>query len=275
MNEVNAGIIGFGNMGSAIYERMKRVCSFQVYDKEAGRTFGIPSVDIAKTLDDLLKKSDVVILAVKPQDFEDVLKHVKFDVQKKLVISIAAGTTTGYIESRLGEDVEVIRVMPNIPAKVGKGMSCLCKGKTASTWNLNLAERLFKELGETLVISEEMMDAATAVSGSGPGYLYYFLQDKQPAQWDDYAGGVFTSELIQAAVSVGFNPGQAKVLAASTAQGSLALLKETGLSAEVLRDKVTSKGGTTAAGLEVLINGGSLEEAVKAAVKRAAELSRR
>ena len=139
MKEINAGIIGFGNMGAALYERLKRVCSLQVYDKEIARTFGVPSVDVARTFDDLLKKSDVIILAVKPQDFEEVIKHVKFDVQEKLVISIAAGTTTGFIEQRLG-DVQVVRVMPNIAAKIGKGMSCLCKGKTATDWNLSLAD---------------------------------------------------------------------------------------------------------------------------------------
>jgi pyrroline-5-carboxylate reductase len=274
MKEINAGIIGFGNMGSAIYERMKRICSFQIYDKEITRTYGVPSVDVARAMDDLLKKSDVIILAVKPQDFEDVLGHIKFDIQEKLIISIAAGTTTGYIEKRLG-DTQVIRVMPNIAAKIGKGMSCLCKGKTATTWNLNLAERLFKELGETLVISEEMMDAATAVSGSGPGYFFYLAQGKQQAELESYIETFFIPQLTAAALSVGFNPGQAKVLATTTAKGSMALLKETGLSPEALWAQVASKGGTTEAGLEVLRNKGSLEEAVKAAARRAAELSRR
>ena len=274
MKEINAGIIGFGNMGAALYERLKRVCSLQVYDKEIARTFGVPSVDVARTFDDLLKKSDVIILAVKPQDFEEVIKHVKFDVQEKLVISIAAGTTTGFIEQRLG-DVQVVRVMPNIAAKIGKGMSCLCKGKTATDWNLGLAERLFKELGETLVISENMMDAATAVSGSGPGFFFYLAQGKQPAELEIFADTVFIPQLSAAAVSAGFNLGQAKVLAVTTAKGSIALLKETGLPPEALWVQVASKGGTTEAGLEVLRNKGSLEEAVKAAVKRAAELSRR
>ena len=274
MKEINAGIIGFGNMGSALYERLKRVGSFQVYDKDITRTFGIPSVDVAKTLDDLLRKSDVVILAVKPQDFEEVIKHIKFDIQEKLVISIAAGTTTGFIEKRLG-DVQVVRVMPNIAAKIGKSMSCLCKGKTATDWNLGLAGRLFKELGETLVISEDMMDAATAVSGSGPGYFFYLVQGKQSAELDNYVDTVFIPQLTKAAVSVGFNPGQAKVLAVTTARGSMALLKETGLPPEALWVQVASKGGTTEAGLEVLRNNGSLEEAVKAAAKRSAELSRR
>lgn len=266
------GIIGCGNMGRAIFERLKDEYSLFVFDKDVNKTKDLSSVNIAKNPADLLKKSEVIILAVKPQDFESLLKEIKDNVNDRLVISIAAGITTGYIEEHLG-DVRVLRVMPNMPAKIGKGMSCLCKGKFSTEEDLGFAKSLFDTLGETLVLNEDMMDAATAISGSGPGYLYDWAEGKDFKEIKKYAA-TFISTFTTSAESIGFSQLQAEILAKITTEGSIAYLEETKLSPSAAKKQVISKGGTTEAALEVLHSGGSLEEAVKAALNRAKQLSK-
>jgi len=273
MEDVIVGIIGFGNMGSAIHERVKDFGVLKVFDKEVSKISGLGRENIADSTKDLADKSDMIILAVKPQDFEGVLNEIKGVVKGKLIISIAAGIPTAYIEKVLG-DARVIRVMPNMPAKIGQGMSCLCKGAFAGKGDLEFTQRMFRELGETLIIEEAMMAAATAISGSGPGFFYDLISDKPSNEWSKYAKNFFIPELKKAACALGFSDEQAHLLSATTSHGSLSLLEITGLSPQVLCSQVVSKGGTTEAGLEVLHKGGSLEEAVLAAYKRAAELSR-
>jgi pyrroline-5-carboxylate reductase len=273
MEELILGIVGFGNMGSAIYERIKEFGVFKVSDKDISKISQLARENIADRLKDLADQCDIIILAVKPQDFEGVLNEIKGQVKGKLIISIAAGITTAYIEKFLGQ-VRVIRVMPNMPAKIGEGISCLCKGSFASAADLEFSERLFKELGKTLILEENMMDAATAISGSGPGLFYDSISGKPSGEWIAYANEYFTPGLIKAARSLGFSDEQAELLSATTSKGSLSLMDVTGLSPQQLCGQVTSKGGTTEAGLEVLHKGGSLQEAVKAAYRRAAELSR-
>jgi len=264
------GIIGCGNMGRAIYERLKDDYTVSVFDKDASK---LSNVNIADSTIDLLNKSVVVILAVKPQDFENLLNEIKSNIKDKLVISIAAGITTGYIEKFLG-DVKIIRVMPNMPAKIGKGMSCLCKGQNAKEQDLNFAKELFDKLGKTLIFNEDMMDAATAISGSGPGYLYDMIENKSKDDIEKSVGK-FISSLAEAAKSIGFSPQQAKLLAKTTVDGSVAVFQSGNVAASELKKQITSKGGTTEAGLKVLHSGGSLKEAVKAALNRGKELSRR
>ena len=117
------------------------------------------------------------------------------------------------------------------------------------------------------------MNAATALSGSGPGFLFSLLEDKPETDWANYAQNEFIPALVAAAQAIGFRPEQARILASTATQGSIALLRETGLPADMLRKQVASKGGTTEAGLKELKNIQSLEAAVKAALKRAEELS--
>ena len=191
----------------------------------------------------------------------------------ELIISIAAGITTRYVEDYFGV-VRVVRVMPNMPAKIGSGMSCLSKGKFASEEDFDLAEELFSYMGEILAIKEEMINAATAISGSGPGYLYYLIEGKSLSEAKKYAHNVFMPLLKEAAMKIGFDPDEAHLLAQATTEGSMAILKSSGLSAEQLKLQVASKGGTTEAGLLVLHKEGTIEEAAMAALKRAEELSK-
>jgi pyrroline-5-carboxylate reductase len=269
----NIGIIGYGNMGSAIGQRLKSKFQVWAFDKDKGKTENLSDIKIAGDILNLISAVIAVILSVKPQDFGEVLKEIKNDIDAKLVISIAAGISTGYIESRLGR-VRVIRVMPNLPAKVGKGMICLCKGNFASEKDLDFAKELFDNLGETMLVEENLMNAVTAVSGSGPGYFYHLIQGKKKEEWEDYGRDVFVPKLSEAARGIGFNLAQAQLLAARTVEGSIALLEETGISPAELCRQVTSKGGTTEAGLRVLRGIDSLADTVSAALKRAEELSR-
>jgi len=272
------GIIGFGNMGSSIALRIKEDYRVLVFDKDKTKisnlSDGLEAVD---NLKNLVAETEVVILAVKPQDFVYVLGEIKGLVSDKLVISIAAGISTKYRGDKLGV-VRVIRVMPNMPARIGEGTSCIAQGKFASEEDLDFTENLFDYVGETLVIEENMMNHATAVSGSGPGFCCDLIESKKIDYKDidnirQFVNNEFVPALTLSAIKIGFNDQDAKFLAANTGNGCIALLKEEKYTPAEIRIQVTSKGGTTEAGLEVLHKGGSLEEAVKAALKRAEELS--
>jgi pyrroline-5-carboxylate reductase len=269
------GIIGFGNMGSAIGERLKSDYQVFVFDKDKNKAGNLKGMNVVDNTADLIKQVDVVILAVKPQDFDELLKEIKDYVKDKLIISIAAGISTKYIGKQLG-GARVIRAMPNLPAKIGRGMICLCRGKSATEDDLAFVLQLFKNLGQVLVIRENMMSFVTAVSGSGPGYFYDFIENQDIDYYNipDNISKGFEDSLAEAARALAFDAQQAMILANTTTAGSIALLKETGLSPAELKKQVVSKGGTTEAGLNVLHKGGSLAEAVKAAAEKAKELSK-
>lgn len=270
------GIIGFGNMGSAITERLKSKYKIFVFDKDKVKIRNLKGIKVADNIIELVNNVETVILAVKPQDFDELLNKLKELVKGKLVISIAAGIGTGDIEKIL-RNARVVRAMPNLPAKFGKGVSCLCKGKFASGKDLNFARQLFNRLGGTRIIKENMMAQATAVSGSGPGFYFDIVESHS----EDYKHdpqkvlSVFIDDLTEAAKDIGFKPYEAKFLTISTGSACEFLLRTTKLPPSELKKQVASKGGTTEAGLKVLHKGGSLKQAVKAALKRAKELSRR
>jgi len=267
------GIIGFGNIGSAIAGRIKAKYEVFVFEKNVTKTKGLTGIQIASDLSELLKQGQVIILAIKPQDFETVLAEIKDGAQDKLIISIAAGITTGYIEKFLGQ-VRVVRVMPNLAVKVGQSTTSICNGAFASDKDINFVLKLFKYLGSVFVLSEDMMDAATAIAGSGPGFLCELIKDIPNSEWEKYSREHFIPEFSLAAENVGFDKKQAELFAKSTARGTLVTVEASGITPEELKARVTSKGGTTQAGLEALHATGSLTEAAKAAVRRSKELSR-
>ncbi|MCX5715134.1 MAG: pyrroline-5-carboxylate reductase [Candidatus Omnitrophica bacterium] len=263
------GIIGCGNMGSAIAARIKNKYNIFAFDKDKEKTKGLKDITVSDTISCLVKDSDVVILAVKPQDFDGVLNEIKPSITNKLIVSIAAGISTGYIEKVLG-GARVIRVMPNIGVKIGQSETCLSRGKNATSKDVSFSLRLFDCLGKTWFISEEMMNAATAISGSGPAHIFYDMEIRgiNPGNVKYYR-----ERLKEAAQSVGFDPEMAFMLALSTTASACDLVAQTHLSPAELRKQVTSKGGTTEAALGVLTAGGSWTEAALAAKKRAEELS--
>ena len=259
----NIGLIGCGNMGTAILAGISRKYAVAVCEQDARRAgalkrrFGVKAADL-KTV---AAGARVIILAVKPQNFDEVLAALKGGVRRdQLIISIAAGITCRYIEQRLGQKIRVVRTMPNLPAQVGEAMTAICRGESATSGDVKLAQQIFNCIGKTVVVEERFMDAVTAVSGSGPGYIFYFIEC-----------------LEKAARSLGLNPSVARELVAQTLKGSARLLEQSGEGADVLRGRVTSKGGTTQAALAIFEKHKTekiLQEALAAARKRAKALSK-
>ena len=270
------GIIGFGNMGSAIAERIKREYRVAVFDKDKNIIGNLTGIEAADNLPNLLKEAKTIILAVKPQDLDNILEGIRDCAVTPLIISIAAGITTGYIEKALGK-ARVIRVMPNMGARIGRSVTCLCGGSFAAERDILYAIELFNHLGITRKIEENMMNAVTAISGSGPAY-YFAPIESNPKEYRENSGKVlkdFIASLAQAAEGIGFGRKEAKALAVLTANCAQELLVQTKSSPSELIKQITSKGGTTEAALEVLGRGGSLEEAVKAALARAETLAKK
>lgn len=266
-------------MGQAIAQRISKAGNPQknkvyIYDKDAGKTKDIPcGIDVAAGIADLIENAKIIILAVKPQDFDGVINEISGRVQDKIIISIAAGITTGYIEKRLGE-IAVIRAMPNLPAKIGQGMTGICQGRFDKQNYLLFAEALFNLTGRVITVKEDRMNAITAVSGSGPAYVCDFLEKDAPdirhVSW--FKKHRFLRQFRDAAEGVGFSKAQAGLLVKTTFSGTLAFLKKTKITPAQLKRQVASEGGTTEAALALRHSGGSWEGAVKAAEKRAEEL---
>ncbi|MFA6141762.1 MAG: pyrroline-5-carboxylate reductase [Candidatus Omnitrophota bacterium] len=268
MTNKKIGIIGGGNMGEAIFSRLSNVIekstSLMLSELDvARRDYLQKKYKIIVEIDNnvVVKYSDVIILAVKPKDFDKILKQeVCCGVSKnKLLISIAAGITTGYIENIVGKDIPVIRVMPNMPALIGEGMSSISAGRSASSGDMETAKEIFSSIGEVIEVEEKLVDAVTAVSGSGPAYFFYLVE-----------------ALVDAGVKLGLNLETSKKLVLQTALGSMKLLEALKEEPETLRKRVTSKGGTTEAALKVFekkILKNVINDAVRAAHKRSKELT--
>ena len=256
------GFIGGGNMGAAIISRACKQFKILVCEKDKKRAaflkrkFKVVNKDLAS----MVNASDVIVLAVKPQDFDGVLDQIKGAISsRQVVISIAAGITSAFIEKKLGGKVRVIRTMPNMPAQVGEGITAVAKGKYAKNTDVALARKIFNCVGATVIVQEKMIDAVTAVSGSGPAYVFYFVEC-----------------LLNAAQSLGFSKDVSKDLVMATLLGSAHLLDQQKEDAASLRAKVTSKGGTTQAAMDVLMKNKVdkiFSQALKAAQKRAKQLA--
>lgn len=260
------GIIGCGNMGEAIFSRLAGVLekstSIMVSEFDAKRRGYLQDkYKIIVEIDNnrVVKFADVIILAVKPKDIENVLKHeVCCGVSnKKLVISIAAGITTGYIEKVIGKDIPVIRAMPNMGAIIGQAVSSLSPGSSVANNDMELAKDIFSMIGEVVEVEEKLVDAVTAVSGSGPAYFFYFMES-----------------LYEAAEELKLPGDIAKKIVLKTALGSVKLLYELKEEPDRLRKKVASKGGTTEAALKVF-ESKKFKKIVKDAVKEACKRSRK
>lgn len=269
------GIIGYGNMGSAISERIKGIYRVFVYDKDTERTKKLPKGIIAESnLKSLLDKVEIIILAVKPQDFDHALREIDGFAKDKLIISIAAGIETGSIEQEL-KGARVIRVMPNLPAKIGQGMSGISKGDSATGKDFNFTKKLFSRLGRVMAVKEDMMPAVTAISGSGPGFLCDLIERESKNKIEIFVKEIFIPTFTSTALDLGFTAEQAKILAATTTTGTIKFIEVGNLSPREVKKQVTSKKGTTEAGLRVLKhNIKNLTLAAKAAQKRAKELSK-
>jgi pyrroline-5-carboxylate reductase len=180
--------------------------------------------------------AEVVVLAVKPADIGPLATDIAAALgDKTLVVSVAAGITTGFLESKLAAGTRVVRVMPNTPMLVGEGMSAIASGSHAGDADLDRAESLLASVGRVVRLPESQLDAVTALSGSGPAYIFLLVE-----------------ALIDAGVLLGLPRAVASELAIQTALGSAVMLRDSGDSPAQLREAVTSPGGTTAAALRKL-----------------------
>ena len=218
-------------------------------------------ITAAPSLADLIQQSDTILLCVKPNDVASVLQQVKSQnrqPQHLLILSIAAGITIPTMESQVAGSARIIRIMPNTPALIGKGAAAYTLGSLANPDDGTFAERLLSAVGTVCRVNETLLDAVTGISGSGPAYVYTFIE-----------------ALADGALLEGIPRQQALQLAAQTVMGAAAMILETGDHPAILRDRVTSPGGTTIAGLAALEEGAfrsHIIKAVKAATSKAREL---
>jgi pyrroline-5-carboxylate reductase len=261
------GFLGAGNMSGALIKGLlhakvlppERILASDV---KADRLEQLHKLHGIRTTTDnhaLLRESDVVVLAVKPQAIDKVLTEVGAELRSdQLVVSVAAGVPIDALEARLPAGVRVVRAMPNTPATVQAGATAIAGGAHAREDDLRIARELFEAVGRVVVLDEGLIDAVTGLSGSGPAYVMLIIE-----------------ALADGGVKVGLHRDTALLLAAQTVFGSALLLLETGEHPGRLKDMVTSPGGTAIAGLHTLESGAlrkTLIDAVEVASKRAAEL---
>jgi len=261
------GLIGSGNMARALLSGLlhgKRASKDQLsasdHREAKAKSFADEfGIDTTTSNKEVVTRSDIVVLAVKPQVMAKVVAEIASSVtSKKLIVSMAAGVPIAMIERKLPKGSRVVRVMPNVPALVGAGATALAVGGHASEEDLALASALFDSVGKTVVVEEEQLDAVTGLSGSGPAYIFLIIDS-----------------LADAGVKVGLSRDVALILAAQTVLGAAKLLIETGEHPGKLKDMVTSPGGTAIAGIHTLEEGGlrtTLINAVERATIRSREL---
>ncbi|MGD8415332.1 MAG: pyrroline-5-carboxylate reductase [Candidatus Latescibacterota bacterium] len=261
-------VIGAGNIGCALIGGLTRKGEL-----DAGRVWAtrrnpaaldlvaerFPGIRTGTDNVAAVREASIVILAIKPQNAAEVLSEIETSVgSETLVISTLAGTTTSSISAQLGQDVPVIRTMPNTPALVDEGATALSAGTHASDEHLELAQRIFSAVGMVEVVPEYLMDAVTGLSGSGPAYVYMVIE-----------------ALTDGGVKQGLTRPTALRLAAQTVFGAAKLVIETGRHPAILRDEVTTPGGTAIAAVAELESHGlrtMLINAVATATRRSEEL---
>ncbi len=260
--------LGAGKMATAIAGGLVRAKVFAAaelaaYDvnpdaaKEFTRQTGVDCATAG--LNELARQAETLLLAIKPQMLKEALSPLNGKLAGKRMISIVAGVPTAKLEALTGND-RVVRVMPNTPALVGAGAAGLAPGSGATGDDMEFTRRVFSAVGMAMPVAEKNLDAVTALSGSGPAYVFEFIQ-----------------ALADGGVAAGLSRDTATKLAVQTVLGSAKMVLETGLHPTVLKDQVTSPAGTTIRALEVLEDrafAGSIIQAVKAAADRSEELGK-
>ncbi|WP_258359348.1 pyrroline-5-carboxylate reductase [Moorella sulfitireducens (nom. illeg.)] len=263
---VNIGFLGAGAMGEALIRGLLQsslvpAAGILAWDirrerlQELEATYGLRAV---KGREELVSKADIIILAVKPQNVKEALNTLQVD-KDKLVISIITGVTLAGLASYLGE-VPLVRAVPNTPALVGEGMTALAANNLVQPEAMEKALAIFRSVGRAIVLPEEQLNAVTGLSGSGPAYIYMLIE-----------------ALADGGVRQGLARPVALELASQTVLGAARMVLATGEHPGVLKDKVTSPGGTTIAGLAVLEDRGfrgAIIRAVEAATLRAGSFSK-
>lgn len=273
------GFIGSGNMAEAIMAGLIKteICKADYIiasDKSQerieylGKSFGIKA---ATSNREVFENSEIIILSVKPQNMKEILEEIKPGKsadKKKIIISIAAGIQMGFIEKILYSDLAksqeklfpVSRVMPNTPGLAGAGMTGICFNRSISDIDSETVKNIFGSMGKTLICSESEMDGITAMSGSGPAYVFFFMES-----------------MISAGKELGFSDEASLLLTLETFKGAVKLMEIQNEAPEILRKKVTSPGGTTEAAIRQMESSGVKTEIIKgimAASERSKELSK-
>lgn len=267
IQEKKIAIIGVGNLGGAILQGVLDagltgpgdLVACDIDESKAQEFTSRLGVRAVADPGEAPACAEILVLAVKPQDIGDCLRTLSGAVSAShSIISVAAGISTGFIESILPKGVHVVRVMPNTPALVRAGASAFCLGSQADQADETIAREIFSALGYVVRVEEDQMDAVTALSGSGPAYVFLLVE-----------------HLISAAVKNGLPQDVAEGLAVQTALGASTLLARSEENPTTLRQRVTSPGGTTEAALAVFARHGfssTVNEALEAAVRRSKEL---
>jgi pyrroline-5-carboxylate reductase len=262
------GFIGSGKMATALIKGMIRaglappgsICASDPLPAARTALQADTGIGIFEANRDVAGGSDVLVLAVKPQNMREVLHDLRPAVTAEhLVVSVAAGVTIAAIDEGLGARGRIVRVMPNTPALVGEGASAYAMGPRTSPEDESLVKTCLESVGRAVRVPESLLDAVTGLSGSGPAFVYLMIE-----------------ALSDGGVRVGLPRDVATLLAAQTVLGAAMTVRDTGLHPGVLKDQVASPGGTTIAGLHELERGGvrgALIDAVEAAARRSAELS--
>ena len=239
---MTVAIIGAGVMGESLLSGLIRggheIADLIVGEKRRERAVELRErygVEVLANID-AAARADTVALVVKPQDMGEVLTEIAPHLRAgQVLISLAAGITTDYIEKHIPDGIAVVRVMPNTPALVDEGMAAISAGTHCDEEHLALAEGMMSVTSRVVRVPENQQDAITAISGSGPAYLFFVVES-----------------MIEAGVHLGLPRNTATELVIQTMVGSAKLLRETGTHPTVLREQVTSPGGTTAAAIRQL-----------------------
>ncbi|MCX7550833.1 pyrroline-5-carboxylate reductase [Xanthomarina sp. F2636L] len=262
-------VIGAGNMGLTYSEGMANSSllgkqNLKIYDTDPNKITKLskePHFDVYDNLEACLPKADIVFLAVKPYHIEDLFKTMTSLINhQQLFVSLMAGVTIDTIKDLLGAK-KVVRAMPNLPAKVGKGVTSYTESEDVSKVELIMVRNLLDTTGTSIhVDTEKFIDASTGISGSGPAYVFYFMQS-----------------MLDAALKMGFSDYDSKVLVSNTFEGAIELFNQSNISPETWINRVASKGGTTQAAIDSMDDNNVkqlIQDAAYAAFDRAIELGK-
>ncbi len=262
------GFIGAGNMATAIIggllgNKLKSAEDILVFDLDEAKLSDMAEKGIASTAtgSELVKRSDIIVLAVKPQNYDEVLSEIKIAAdENKIFVTIAAGISIEYVRKGLEKNCPAVRVMPNTPLLLGKGATAMCRSENIKDEDFDEVYNMFALSGEVAILPEEQMNAVIAVNGSSPAYVY-----------------LFAKSMVDYAVSVGIDRDTALRLVCKTFEGSAEMLRSGNAAPEELIQRVCSKGGTTIEAMNVLNERNvpqAIIDAMAACTRRAGELSK-
>lgn len=260
-------VIGAGNMGLTYSEGMAKSSllgnqNLMIFDTDPEKITTLskqPQFTVFDNLENCLPKADIIFIAVKPYHSEELFKNMRSLInEQQLFVSLMAGVTIQTIAEQLGAK-KIVRAMPNLPAKVGKGVTSYTESSDVSNVELIMVRNLLSTTGTSIYVkTEKFIDASTGISGSGPAYVFYFMQS-----------------MMDAALKMGFSDYDSKTLVSSTFEGAIELFNQNNISPKSWIDKVASKGGTTQAAIDSMDDNNVkqlIQDAAYAAFDRAVEL---